>query len=75
MNSKNKLSDNYSFPEEDQLIPKTEPIDIDLIKKEEEEDELFVVPGLVEPKKVDKVSVKKELCENEEIENYSSTNV
>ena len=78
MNSKNELLDNYSFPEEYQLIPKTEPIDTYLIKKEgeeEEEGEFFVVPGLVEPLKVDKVSVKKELCENEEIENCSSTNV
>ena len=74
MNSKNELLDNYSFPEEDQLIPKTEPIDIDLIKKEEEE-EFFVVPGLFEPLKVGNVSVKKELCENEKIENCSSTNV
>ena len=56
MNSKNELLDNYSFPEEYQLIPKTEPIDTYLIKKEgeeEEEGEFFVVPGLVEPLKVD----------------------
>ena len=58
-----ELQGNYPFLEEDHLIPKTEPIDIDLIKKEgeeEEEGEFFVVIGLVE---------------NEEIENCSSTKV
>ena len=47
--------------------------DIDLIKEEKEY--FFVVPGLVESLKVDKVSVKKEFVENEEIENCSLTNV
>ena len=47
--------------------------DIDLIKEEKED--FFVVPGLVESLKVDKVSVKKEFVENEEIENCSLTNV
>ena len=67
----------YLFPKENLLISKVEPIDIDFIKKEkiEEGEECFVVQGIVEPLEIDKVSVKKELCENEEIENYSSANV
>ena len=67
MNSKN----------EDQLIPKVEPINVNFIKKEknEIEEELFVFPGLVKSLEINKVSVKKELYENEEIENYSSTKV
>ena len=65
MDLKNELLDDYSFPEEDRLIPKTEPIDVDCIKKEIEEEEFFVNPGIV----------KVELCEIQENENHSSTNV
>ena len=65
MDSKNELLDDDPFP-----------IDVDLIKKEEiEEEECFVVAGTVESIKSEKISVKEELCENEEIENCSSTNV
>ena len=65
MDSKNELLDDDPFP-----------IDVDFIKKEEvEEEECFVVAGLVESIKSEKISVKEELCENEKVENYSSTNV
>ena len=47
MNSTNELLDNYIFPEEDQLIPKMEPIDIEFIKQEEIEEECHVEPGVV----------------------------
>ena len=69
MDSKTELLDNYSFLKEDQLIPKTEPIDVDFIKKEEIDDECYVEPGVTVSLKVDKVSVK------EEIGNFSSSNV
>ena len=75
MNSTNELLDNYIFPEEDQLIPKMEPIDIEFIKQEEIEEECHVEPGVVVSLKVDKVSVKEELCKNEETNNCSSSNV
>ena len=64
MDSKNELLDDDPFP-----------IDVDLIKKEEiEEQESFSVAEIVESIKVEKISVKEELCEDE-VENYSSTNV
>ena len=65
MDFKNELLDDNLFP-----------IDVDFIKKEEiEEEESFSVAGIVESIKSDKISVKEELYENEEVENYSSTNV
>ena len=65
MDSKNELLDDDPFP-----------IDVDFIKKEEiEEEESFSVAGIVESIKSDKISVKEELCENEEVESFSSTNV
>ena len=75
MNSKNGSLDNYSFSKEDQSIPKTEPIDKDFIKEEEIEEECYVEPGVVVSLKVDKVSVKDELFENNGIENSSSSYV
>ena len=75
MDPEDELLDNYSFHREDQLIPKTEPIDLDFIKKEEIEEECYVEPGVTVSLKVDKVSVKEELCQNEEIGNSSSSNV
>ena len=60
MNSKNESLDNYSIPNEDQLIPKMEPIDIDFIKKEEIDEECYVEPGVTVSLKVNKVSVKNE---------------
>ena len=47
---------------QDQLIPKSEPIDIDFIKTEEFEEEGFVDPEAVE---VYKDSIKDEILENE----------
>ena len=71
MDSKNEMLDNYLFSKGDQLIPKMELINEDLIKKERiEEEKCFVVAGIVESLKVDKDSVKKE-----EIDNCSSSNV
>ena len=58
-----------------QFIPKTEPIDVDSIKKEVEDGECFVVTGLVESFKVDKGSVKEENVQNEEAEKYSPSKV
>ena len=75
MDSKNELLNDYSFPKEDQLIPKTEPIDEEFIKQEEIEDECYVEPGVTVSLKVDKVSVKEELCDNEDFDNCSSSNV
>ena len=73
MNSKNELLDNYSIPNEGQLIPKMEPIDIDFIKKEEIDEECYVEPGVTVSLKVNKVSVKNE--ETEETESCSSSTV
>ena len=70
MNSKNELLDNYSIPNEDQFIPKMEPIDIDFIKKEEIDEECYVEPGVTVSLKVNKISVK-----NEESESCSSPTV
>ena len=64
MGSKNELLDDL----QDELIPKTEPIDVDSIKKEEIEEEFFVAPGILESLEVDKDSVKKETFVNEGIE-------
>ena len=75
MNSKNESFDNYSIHNEDQLIPKMEPIDIDFIKKEEIDEECYVEPGVTVSLKVNKVSVKNELCKNEESESCSSSTV
>ena len=66
----------YSFPKEEQLIPKIEPTDVDFIKEEEEiEEECFIEPGVCVSLNVDKVSCKEELYENEETNNSSSSNV
>ena len=69
MGSKNELLDDL----QDELIPKTEPIDVDSIKKEEIEEEFFVAPGILEPLEVDKYSVKEETFVNEGIEPYPET--
>ena len=44
-----------------QSIPKIKPIDVGSIKKEAEDDEYFVVPGIVESVKVENDLVKKEI--------------
>ena len=72
MCSKNDLLDGYHLPEEDQLIPKTEPIEEDFIKTDEFEEEGFVVQETVE---FDKESIKREIIENEENEKFSASNV
>ena len=55
-------------PQEDQLTPKIEPIDVNFIKTEKLEEDLFVASGIVESFEVDKGSVKEELFVNEGIE-------
>ena len=73
MASKNELVEYQNF-KKDLLTPKIEPIEVDFIKKEKiEEEEYFSVP--VESFEVDKDSVKKEEFENDEIKNFSSSNV
>ena len=52
----------------DELIPKTEPFDVDFIKTEEFEEDSFVAPGILESFEVDKDSVKEEAFVNEGIE-------
>ena len=54
-----------------------EPIDVNFIKKEEIEEECYVEPGDTVSLNVNKLSVKEELCENEEmkIKNSFSSNV
>ena len=71
MCSKNELLDDL----QDQLIPKSEPIDVNFIKTEEIEEGCFVVPGLVGLFKVDEDSVKEEILQNEENEKFSTSNV
>ena len=71
----NELLDNCS---QDQLIPKIEPINVDLIKKEkieEEEEGCFAIPGIIDSLNFDKDLVKKEVIENNEIDSSSSSNV
>ena len=78
MDSKNELLDGNPFPKEDELIPKIEPIDPDLIKKEkieEEEEGCFAIPGIIDSLNFDKDLVKKEVIENNEIDSSSSSNV
>ena len=64
MGSKNELLDDLP----DAFIPKTEPNDVDSIKKEEIEEEFFVSPGIIEPLEDDKDSVKEEISLNEGLE-------
>ena len=75
MVSRNELLDNYPLPNEDQLIPKTKSIDLDFTKKEKTEEECNVESGQIVSFEIDKVSVKEELCEHDEIDNHSSSNV
>ena len=71
MCSKNELLDDL----QDQLIPKSEPIEIDFIKTEEFQEECFAVPGLVGSFEVDEDSVKEEILQNEENGTFSTPNV
>ena len=64
MGSKNELLDDL----QDALIPKTEPNDVDSIKKEEIEEDVFVAPGILEPLEINKDSVKEEISLNEGLE-------
>ena len=64
MGSKNEMLDDL----QEELIPKTEPIDVASIKKEEIEEEFFVAPGILKPLEVNKDPVKEERFLNEGIE-------
>ena len=64
MGSKKELLDDL----QDELIPKTEPIDVDSIKTEEFYGECFVAPGILESLEDDKDFVNKEKFVNEGIE-------
>ena len=75
MSSEKEFIENYLSHEKEKLIVKTEPTDIDFIKKEEIEEEYFVVPGIVDSLEINKASVKKEVFQNEQIDNSSSSNV
>ena len=68
MCSKNELLDDLH----DQLIPKSEAIDVDFIKTEEFEEEGFVVQETVE---VDNDSIKEEILPNEDNDECSSSKV
>ena len=60
----------------DQQIYKTQPINVDFIKKEKiEDEECFVVQGIVESMEVDQDSVKEEVFKGEEISRCSTSNV
>ena len=74
MDSINELNNN-TFPKEDEIIPKIKPVDNDFIKKEEIEEEYFVVSGIVDSLEINKASVKEEVFQNEQIDNSSSSNV
>ena len=76
MDSKNEFVE-FQNLKKDQFIQKIEPIEVDSIKKEkfEEEEECFSVAGIVEYFEVDKNLVKKEVFDNDEIKNCSSSNV
>ena len=60
--AKMDLSDPLQTDSEALLVSKLEPIDTSLIKDEEFEDELFVIPGIVES---DKSIVKEEKIESD----------
>ena len=75
MDSNNEMLDNYSFSKEGQLIQKIESIDVDFLRKEEIEENCHVDPGKMLSFKVEKVSVNKQLCKNEETENSSISKV
>ena len=72
MCSKNELLNDYRLPKEDQLIPKSEPIDEDFIQTEGFEEEGCFVQETVE---FDKDSTKQEIIENEDNEKFSPSNV
>ena len=73
MDSKNEIVDSLQIPEEGQLYPRIEKIDGEFIKKEENDDNFFVVQGIVESSKAKKDSIKDEILENNGSENFSSS--
>ena len=75
MNSEKEFLNNFSSPKEDQVVVKTEPIDIDFIKEEKIDADFFVLPGIVQPFKPEKGSIKEEPFENEVHNSLSSSNV
>ena len=75
MDSNIEMLDNYSFSKEGQLIQKIESIDVEFLRKEEIEENCHVDQGKMLSFKVEKVSVNKQLCKNEETENSSISKV
>ena len=73
MDSKYELADFFQLPKEGQLIPKIEPMNVDIIKKEENEDDDFVVQGIFGSLNVNNDSVKEEILENEASEDIPSS--
>ena len=73
MDSKKELADSLQLPEEGQLIPKVEPIDVDFIKREDIEDNIFGDQGYIESSKVNKHSIKEEILESNGSENCFSS--
>ena len=57
----------------DNLVIKEESIDPDLIKKEKEEENYFVIPGIVGNSQADKTSIKQEIIDNEECSSIEET--
>ena len=73
MDSINELADSCQLPEEGQLTPKVEPLDVDFIKREDIEDNIFGKQGYIESSKVNKHSIKEEILESNGSENCSSS--
>ena len=72
MCSKDELLDDYRLPKEDQLIPKSEPIDEDFIQTEGFKEEGCVVQETVE---FNKDSIKREILDNDYNEKFFASNV
>ena len=64
MDSKGELVDIDPLLEGGQSVSKIEHIDVDFIKKEENDEEYLIAPGTAQVLKVDKNSVKEEFFED-----------
>ena len=73
MDSKKELADSLQLPEEGQLTPKVEPLDVDFIKRKDFEDNIFGEQGYIESTKVNKHSIKEEMLESNGSENFPSS--
>ena len=73
MDSKKELAESLQIPEEGQLIPKVEPLDVDFIKREDIEDNIFGEQGYIESSKVHKHTIKEEILDSNGSENIPSS--